>query len=180
MTDRSFASELLAVVPSLRAYAFSLTCNAHATDDLVQETLLKAWASQAQFQPGSSMNAWTFTVLRNVFYTQCRKRKREVEDPDGVFAAGLSAPPQQDAGLAYQDFLGAFSTLPAEQREALILVGVKDMSYDEAASVCQVPVGTIKSRLNRARKGLSQMLDGDPSGTLGTDHVMKAALQPAA
>jgi RNA polymerase sigma-70 factor, ECF subfamily len=153
-----FSRQLVAAIPGLRAFGISLTSSAERADDLVQETLLKAWKSHASFEPGTNMRAWLYTILRNEFYTQLRKRKREVEDADGVFAARLSVPAAQESHLDMEDMKAALSKLPPDQREAIILVGASGFSYEEAAEICLVAVGTIKSRVSRARTRLGELL----------------------
>jgi RNA polymerase sigma-70 factor, ECF subfamily len=153
-----FSKALIAAIPGLRAFGISLTSNAERADDLVQETMLKAWKSFKSFEPGSNMRAWLYTILRNEFYTQLRKRKREVEDADGVFAARLSVPGGQESHLDMEDMRAALSKLPPDQREAIILVGASGFSYEEAAEICVVAVGTIKSRVSRARTRLTELL----------------------
>src|SRR5215217_8614183 len=149
---------MLAAVPSLRAFAISLIGDAHRADDLVQDTILRAWANLDRFEVGTNLNAWLFTILRNGFYSQHRKKRREVEDPDGSYAGRLWAPPEQHAKCDVQDMLKALAKLPVEHREALLLVVAEGLSYEDAAHVCGVPVGTIKSRVNRARAGLARLL----------------------
>jgi RNA polymerase sigma-70 factor, ECF subfamily len=153
-----FSRQLIAAIPGLRAFGISLTSNADRADDLVQETMLKAWKNFASFQEGSNMRAWLYTILRNEFYTQLRKRKREVEDADGVFAAKLSVSGGQESHLDMEDMRAALSQLPTDQREAIILVGASGFSYEEAAEICVVAVGTIKSRVSRARTRLAELL----------------------
>lgn len=153
-----FSNQLIAAIPGLRAFGISLTSSGERADDLVQETLLKAWKSHASFEPGSNMRAWLYTILRNEFYTQLRKRKREVEDADGVFAARLSVPAAQESHLDMEDMRTALGQLPPDQREAIILVGASGFSYEEAAEICLVAVGTIKSRVSRARTRLAELL----------------------
>ena len=150
--------ELVEHLPSLRAFAVSLTRNGAAADDLVQDTVVKAWSNFDKFQEGTNLRAWLFTILRNTFYSNRRKARREVADVDGVFAAGLAEKPGHDGRLQLQDFKRAFDQLPVEQREALILVGATGFSYEEAAETCGVAVGTIKSRANRARKTLAVLM----------------------
>jgi RNA polymerase sigma-70 factor, ECF subfamily len=153
-----FSKQLIASIPGLRAFGISLTSSAERADDLVQETMLKAWKSFESFEQGSNMRAWLYTILRNEFYTQLRKRKREVEDADGVFAARLSIPGGQESHLDMEDMRAALAQLPPDQREAIILVGASGFSYEEAAEICLVAVGTIKSRVSRARMRLTQLL----------------------
>ena len=138
---------LLAAIPSLRAFAISLSGNVDRADDLVQGTLMRALANIDTFQPGTNMLAWLFTILRNLFHSEFRKRRREVEDADGSYADSLSSAPQQHAGLEFKELLAALAKLPLVQREPLLLVGASGFSYEEAAAICGVAVGTIKSRV---------------------------------
>ncbi|WP_339108920.1 RNA polymerase sigma factor [Thioclava sp. GXIMD4216] len=150
--------ELPEHLPALRAFAMSLTRNSATADDLVQDTIVKAWSNIEKFQVGTNMRAWLFTILRNTFYSDRRKRKREVADPDGVHAAALCERPAHDGRLAMNDFMVAFDKLTPEHREVLILVGASGFSYEEAAETMGVAVGTVKSRANRARARLAEML----------------------
>jgi RNA polymerase sigma-70 factor (ECF subfamily) len=149
---------MLATIPKLRGFAISLCGNRDRADDLVQETLVHALAALHTFQPGTSMTAWLFTILRNLFRSQVRKRRREVEDADGSYAQSLVSAPAQDTRLAFAEFHAALARLTADQREALVLVGAAGFSYQEAAAICGTAIGTIKSRVHRARLNLSQML----------------------
>ncbi len=151
--------EVVEHLPAMRAFAASLTRNPAAADDLVQDTIVKAWKNFDKFREGSNLRAWLFTILRNTFYSDLRKKKREVEDVDGVMAASLSEKPAHDGRLALADFEKVFAELPVEQREALILVGASGLSYEEAAETCGVAIGTIKSRINRGRARLTDLLD---------------------
>ena len=164
----SIREEMLAAVPKLRAFAISLSGNVDRADDLVQETLLKALANIDSFEPGTNMPAWLFTILRNLFRSEYRKRKREVEDSDGLYAASLTSPPEQVGKLELQEFRAALVKLPPEQREALILVGASGFSYEETAKICGCAVGTIKSRVNRARKHLAEILSINSADDLAT------------
>jgi RNA polymerase sigma-70 factor (ECF subfamily) len=155
---------MLAAVPSLRAFAISLSGNIDRADDLVQGTLLRAIANINSFQPGTNMLAWLFTILRNLFTSEYRKRRREVEDVDGSYLASLTFAPRQHGDLEFKEFLAALAKLPLVQREALLLVGASGFSYDEAAAICGTPVGTIKSRTNRARTLLAELLGMDRPG----------------
>ena len=150
--------ELPMHLPAMRAFAISLTRDLTAADDLVQDTIVKAWSNFDKFTPDSNMCAWLFTILRNTFYSDRRKRRREVMDPDGTHAARLFEKPAHDGRLAMTDFLGAFDKLSPEHREVLILVGASGFSYEEAAAMTGVAVGTVKSRANRARLRLCDML----------------------
>ena len=159
--NTSIREEMLAAVPKLRAFAISLCGNVDRADDLVQETLLRALANINSFEPGTNMPAWLFTILRNLFRSEYRKRKREVEDSDGHYAASLTSPPDQMGKLELQEFRAALVKVPPEQREALILVGASGFSYEETAKICGCAVGTIKSRVNRARTHLAEILSID-------------------
>src|SRR4051794_17913254 len=170
---------MLALLPSLRAFALSLTNAREIADDLVQDTLVRALAKIDQFEPGTNMGAWLFTILRNNFYSQCRRTKHEVEDPDGSYAARLWAPPEQHAKCDVQDMLRALGKLPADQREALLLIVAEGLSYEEAAQVCGVAVGTIKSRASRGRVHLAELLGIREADDLAPDRVTQAALQAA-
>ena len=150
--------QLLAAIPSLRAFAATLSNRPDRVDDLVQETLVKAWSNIHSFTEGTNMRAWLFTILRNAFYSEFRKRRREVEDADGAMAARLATLPGQVSHMDLQDFRSALGRLPPDQREALILVGASGLSYQEAAEICGCAVGTVKSRVNRARHGLARLL----------------------
>lgn len=152
-------SELVAHLPALRAFALSLTRESASADDLVQDTIVKAWTNMDKFQPGTNLRAWLFTILRNTFYSARRKTRREVSDTDGIHAARQTTRPEHDGRLALKDFRVAFQQLPDEQREALILVGASGFSYEEAADMTGVAVGTVKSRANRGRRRLAQLLN---------------------
>ena len=159
MTDHDLRQEeLVSHVPALRAFARSLASDASHADDLVQETVLKAWSNLQSFTSGTNMRAWLFTILRNTFYSEFRKFRREVEDVDGKFAAQVPDRAAQDGVMDMRDFERAFATLPADQREALTLVGASGLTYEEAAEICGCAVGTVKSRVNRARARLSTLL----------------------
>ena len=156
--------EIVEHLPAMRAFALSLTRNGSSADDLVQDTIVKAWKNIDKFTAGTNMRAWLFTILRNTFYSDRRRSKREVADVDGKMAATLSQKPDHDGRMAMADFEAVFAELPSEQREALMLVGAMGFSYEEAAETCQVAVGTIKSRVNRGRVRLTELLglqDGD-------------------
>jgi len=156
-----FKTELLAAIPALRAFAASLSGRSGWADDLVQETLVKAWANRASFQPGSRMHAWLFTILRHEYYSEYRRRRHEVADPEGLAAARLATSPAQDGHVAFREFQAALATLVPTHREALILVGASGFSYEEAAAIANVAVGTMKSRVARARSKLARLLAPD-------------------
>lgn len=142
--DESVRQEILGSVPGLRAFAISLCGNVDRADDLVQEALLRALANIHSFQPGTNMSAWLFTILRNHFRSEYRKRRREVEDADGHYADSLTSHPEQHGQLELSEFREALAKLPEEQREALILVGASGFSYEEAAEICGCAIGTVK------------------------------------
>jgi RNA polymerase sigma-70 factor (ECF subfamily) len=167
---------MLAAVPSLRAFAISLCGNVDRADDLVQETLLRAWANRKSFEPGTNMSAWLFTILRNLFRSEYRKRRREVEDSDGSYADSLVSLPEQSSHLEVEEFRKALTVLPPEQREALILVGASGYSYEEAAQICGCAIGTIKSRVNRARSRLAEILTIEGANDFGPDVETRAVV----
>jgi len=167
---------MLGAVPSLRAFAISLSGNVDRADDLVQETLLRAMANIDSFQPGTNMSAWLFTILRNLFRSEYRKRRREVEDTDGGYAESLKSHPEQQSRVEFEEFRTALAKLPPDQREALILVGASGFSYEEAAAICDCAVGTIKSRVNRARTRLADLLAIDSVDDFGPDRATRAVL----
>lgn len=157
-SSSQITADLLAVVPNLRAFAVSLCGNVDHADDLVQETLVKAWTNIDSFAEGTNLRAWLFTILRNIYYSEYRKRRREIADPDGAFAAKLSTGPAQSGHMDMLDFRAALQQLPDDQREALILIGASGLSYEEAAGICGCAIGTMKSRVNRARNRLAEVL----------------------
>jgi RNA polymerase sigma-70 factor (ECF subfamily) len=163
--DPALRAELLGAIPRLRAFAVSLCGRSDRADDLVQETLVKAWANLASFQPGTNLMAWLYTILRNEFYTEFRKRRHEVQDEDGVFAGRLTSAPTQEGHMEFQDFRAAMARLADDQREALILIGASGMSYEDAAQICGCAVGTMKSRVHRARFRLADLLSGRSGDT---------------
>lgn len=156
--SEEFAQGLAAHVPNLRAFARSLSGNTSQADDLVQETLVKAWKNQASFQAGSNLRAWLFTILRNSFLSERRRRKNEIEDANGAFAERVVVAGSQIDHMDMLDFSAALQQLPDDQREALLLVGAEGFSYEQAAEMCGCAVGTIKSRVSRARRRLAEML----------------------
>jgi RNA polymerase sigma-70 factor (ECF subfamily) len=167
---------MLAAVPSLRAFAVSLSGTIDRADDLVQETLLRALANIDSFEPGTNMAAWLFTILRNLFRSEYRKRRREVEDADGSLTEGLKSHPEQLSRIEFEEFRRALASLPYDQREALILVGASGFSYEEAATICGCPVGTMKSRVHRARTFMADRLSIEGPGDIGLDEPTKAVL----
>lgn len=176
--------DLVNHIGAMRAFAVSLTRNRATADDMVQDALVKAWTNIDRFEAGTNLRAWLFTILRNTYYSHHRKRQREVEDGEGTMAATLASKPDHDGRLNLRDFSDAFDQLTDEQREALILVGAQGFSYEEAAETCEVQVGTIKSRVNRGRARLAELMDlSDEYGFEMTDSVtagIVAANQSAA
>jgi RNA polymerase sigma-70 factor, ECF subfamily len=174
------ADELRAAIPNLRAFAMSLCGNRDYADDLVQDTLVRAWGKMDRFEAGTNLHAWLFTILRHVFYSDRRKKVREVEDADSSYANRLTMVPNQEGHLDLEDFHQALMRLPADQREAPILFGVEGFTYEEAAEISGCVVGTIKSRVNRARNRLAALLSLESEGGLGTDKIVLAVLPMAA
>ncbi|WP_121630788.1 RNA polymerase sigma factor [Tropicibacter alexandrii] len=150
--------EIVEHIGAMRAFAMSLTRNSALADDMVQDALVKAWSKIHTFEAGTNMRAWLFTILRNTYYSHHRKARREVQDSEGELSGALAQKPDHDGRLQMRDFNTAFGQLTDEQREALILVGASGFSYEEAAEACGVAVGTIKSRVNRARARLAQLM----------------------
>lgn len=174
--DESVRKAVLGAVPSLRAFSISLCGNVDRADDLVQETLMRALANIDSFQPGTNMSAWLFTILRNHFRSEYRKRRREVEDSDGHYAETLKTQPGQHGQVELREVREALAHLPADQREVLILVGASGFSYEEAAHICGCAVGTIKSRVNRARTRLAELLSINSADEFGPDEQTRAVL----
>jgi len=157
----AFKAELLALVPFLRAFARSLSGRHEGADDLAQETLVKAWQSRASFVHGTNLKAWLFTILRNQFYSDRRRAWRQTPW-DGESAKLIAGSDREQAWAAdLSDTARALRALPSEQREALILVGAGGFAYDEAAKISGCAVGTVKSRVARARRALMAILDSD-------------------
>lgn len=165
----SLCEPLISAVPNLRAFAISLCGDVDRADDLVQETLVKAWNSLASFEQGTNLKAWLFTILRNTYFSECRKLRREVKDPDGELAAKLSVRPEQHGHMDLFDFNVALAKLSDDQREALVLVGAEGFSYEEVASICGCAVGTVKSRVNRARVRLADLLRIEGAADFGPE-----------
>jgi len=174
-----FKRELTGVVPHLRAFARGLCGRPDMADDLVQETLMKAWAAQERFEPGTSIRAWTFVILRNAYLTDMRRNRFRGEYDENVAERILTAPAGQEEPIHLSDMHRALLTLPPERREALLLVGAGGFSYEEAANICGCAVGTIKSRVGRARAALNAMLaDGDiPRRSIDDDTAHRAILE---
>jgi RNA polymerase sigma-70 factor, ECF subfamily len=178
MSAGSFKDDLVAEIPGLRAFAVSLCGSVTMADDLLQEALLRAWSNSDKFQRGTSLRAWLFTILRNVYYSQYRKRSREVQDSDGIYSRGIAVEGDQESHLDLVDFRRALAKLPAEQREVLTMVGASGLSYEEAAAICGVEIGTIKSRLSRARTRLSELLGLNERRESRSNRALVAASGP--
>ena len=176
--DSPLRDDLVAAIPNMRAFAISLCGNRDRADDLVQEALVKAWNHLDSFEQGTNLKAWLFTILRNAYFSELRKMKREVADSDGQLAARLSVPAEQQGHLELMDLNNALARLPADQREALILVGAEGFSYEDAATISGCAVGTVKSRVNRARAKVSELLAAPPPAGDTTATDGKARAQP--
>lgn len=177
LSDPEFKAQLTQVIPHLRAFGRSLSGSRDTADDLVQETLLKAWAARKRFQAGTNMRAWTFIILRNLYLSQMRRARFKGEWDDLVADRLLAAPASQDRHVELTDMQRALLHLPRPQREALILVGAGGFAYEEAAEICQVAVGTIKSRVARGRVALESLLtDGALPSRALHDHGTRSAL----
>jgi len=155
-----FREDLVGAIPMLRGFARSLCGNRDRADDLVQETLAKAIGNRDKYREGTNLHAWLVTILRNQYYSEGRRRWREVSDAEGTHAARLTQSPAHDSAMEMREFLGALQVLPPDQREALILVGASGLSYEEAAEILETRVGTVKSRVSRARARLEVLLAG--------------------
>jgi RNA polymerase sigma-70 factor (ECF subfamily) len=157
--DEGFKRELVTLIPHLRAFARTLTGDATAADDLAQDAMMKAWDARASYQMGTNMKAWTFMILRNQFYSEKRRSWRQSQLDQEAAERTLVAVDDPEAPVALDELRQALNTLPEEQREALILVGAGGFAYEEAAEICQCAVGTVKSRVSRARKALQATLE---------------------
>ena len=157
--DGAFKAELVTLIPHLRAFARTLTGDPTAADDLAQEAMMKAWDARASYQMGTNMKAWTFMILRNQFYSEKRRSWRQTQLDQEAAERTLIAVDDPEAPVALDELRQALQTLPEEQREALILVGAGGFAYEEAAEICQCAVGTVKSRVSRARKALAATLE---------------------
>ena len=169
--DAAFKAQLVGLIPHLRAFARSLTGDATAADDLAQDAMMKAWDARASYQMGTNMKAWTFMILRNQFYSERRRSWRTSQLDQEAAERTLVAIDTPEALVALDELRQGLAMLPPEQREALILVGAGGFAYDEAAEICNCAVGTVKSRVSRARRALQAVLtdgcydrDGAPAG----------------
>jgi len=149
---------ILACLPNLRAFARGLVRNQDQADDLVQDVIVRALGAARQYQPGTNFKAWIFTILRNCYFNELRRNRDLIRPIEAADLEAYSTPANQQARLEFADFRRVFSQLPAEQREALLLIGAEGYAYGEAAAICNCPIGTIKSRVGRARSELKRML----------------------
>jgi RNA polymerase sigma-70 factor (ECF subfamily) len=157
--DRAFRDELIALIPQLRAFARTLTGDPTAADDLAQDAMMKAWDARESFSLGTNMKAWTFMILRNQFYSEKRRSWRQSQLDQEAAERTLVAADDPSAPVALDELRQGLGMLPPEQREALILVGAGGFAYDEAAAICGCAVGTVKSRVSRARRALHEILE---------------------
>jgi len=169
-------SSLIEAVPNLRAFGISLCGDVDRADDLVQETLVKAWKNIGSFNEGTNLKAWLFTILRNTYFSELRRNRREVSVDDSAIEQRLSVHPEQQGAADFSDFKKALMQLSDDQREALVLVGAEGFSYEEAAEISGCAVGTVKSRVNRARGRLGELLGVNDSSEFGPDATSTAAL----
>ncbi len=176
MSSEIVKQGFIAAIPNLRAFAVSLCGNLERADDLVQETMLKAFKHIDTFEEGTNLKAWLFTILRNTYFSERRRLKREVEDADGVHAARVAVHPQQHGHIDMCELQDAMKLLKDDQREALILVCAAGLSYEEAATISGCAVGTIKSRVNRARAKLSEIMGIESADEFGPDAATEAIL----
>lgn len=166
-----FHDQLKVVLPRLRIYALSLTRDRDSAEDLVHDTVVKALAGRHSFQPGTNLAAWLFRIQRNEFISGIR-RQRPTVPVDTAIAESLSHPPHQDSGLVMREFMGAFSKLTSAQREALLLAVLEGLPYESIAEHTGVSVGTVKSRISRARDSLERMLiEGEPRAIAGEGNL---------
>lgn len=175
-----FKTELVALMPRLRGYAMALTGSAAEADDLVQDALVRAWRFRDSFQEGSNLKAWVCKILRNSFYTTAVARRNTVQDVEGKFAARLACGPDQEWRLQYNELLGALDALTPDARDALLMVVAAGLSYEAAADIAGCPVGTMKSRVNRAREHLAGIVEVDlPKARRRAEKAARAATDPA-
>jgi len=160
-TNQYFADGIVASLSSLRSFAISLTRNVDQAEDLVQETVLRAITKQEKFEAGTNLRAWLFAILRNLFCSALRKIKHEVEDADGSYAATLVTIPDYENRIMLNELVAAVANLPLGQRQAIMLVGTEGMTYEEAAQALGCAIGTIQSRVSRARSRLAELMDHD-------------------
>ena len=161
----NWAKDMYALVPKLRAHAWALTRGACDADDLVQETLMRAWQFRHTFRPGTNLKAWMFRILRNAHLASVSGKLRTVQDVDEIFTRRLWREADQEWRLRFDELLTGLAKLPASYQEALLLVAGSGLTYEEAAQVCAGSTGTMKSRVSRAREQLANLVDPDLSAT---------------
>jgi RNA polymerase sigma-70 factor (ECF subfamily) len=171
---------LIGAIPNLRAFAIALCHDATQADDLVQDTLVKAWNSRDRFEEGTNLKAWLFTILRNTYFSEHRRRKHQAAYLDTARTRSNYRPPEQYGHLDLQDFMEALGKLAPDQRESLLLVGAEGFSYEEAAEISGCAVGTIKSRVNRARRRLCELLHLAEGDEYGPDPLLESIVSRAA
>ena len=176
MSTDKLKQEFIAAIPNLRAFAVSLCGSLERADDLVQETMFKAFKHIGSFKEDTNLKAWLFTILRNTYFSERRRLKREVEDADGIHAARIAVHPEQYGHMDMCELQDAMKLLPDDQREALILVCAAGLSYEEAATIAGCAVGTIKSRVNRARAKLSEIMGVTSAEEFGPDAATESIL----
>ena len=158
-TPDVFRDAVIALIPALRIHAATRAGSRSEADDLVQETLVRAWCYRGSFQEGTNLKAWLCKIMQNCFYHDLSRQRDTVQDIEGRWAAMLSVAPAQEWRLQYNDMLSALDRLPPDARAALVLIGASGCSYEEAAELAHCPVGTLKSRVNRAREKLANLID---------------------
>ncbi|MFY9657291.1 MAG: sigma-70 family RNA polymerase sigma factor [Methylocystis sp.] len=163
MITEGFGGLVVKEMPYLRAFAIAMAGNRVLAEDLVQETLVKAWSHHDSFEEGTNLRGWLVTILRNTYFTEYRKHQREVQDSDGVFASRIGVDGGQQIKVEMNQVRAAIGRLPDDQREVLMMTAVNELTYEEASALLNLPMGTVKSRLNRARARLVELLD-HPSG----------------
>jgi len=178
--DHAFRQELIGLIPHLRAFARSLTGEPNTADDLAQDTMMKAWDARNSFEMGTNMKAWTFMILRNQFYSEKRRSWRQSQLDQEAAERTLMAVDDPASPVALNELRLALAMLPSEQRESLVLVGAGGFSYEEAAAICNCAVGTVKSRVSRARRALQSILDSgafDRDGAAASEAMGKIIAQ---
>jgi RNA polymerase sigma-70 factor, ECF subfamily len=167
---------MLAAMPGLRAFAIALCRNGDQADDLVQDTLLRACANIVLFKPGTNMLAWLCTILKNRFYSECRRRRGGRFENIDDHADTIASKPAQIAHAECNELSAALARLEPKQRVALVMIGVSGLSYEEAAKKCGCPIGTVKSRVNRARTQLAQLLLIESAEDFEEDRIIAAVI----
>ncbi len=181
MSSKAVQAELVTYLPNMRAFAITLCGDVDFADDLVQETLLKAWKHLDTFTEGTNLRAWLFTILRNTFLSELRRRRDEVSlDAESSHILALGVAPEQDSRVKGRDMQRALAALNADQRTAIVLVGAAGFTYEEAAEICGCAVGTIKSRVNRARVRLMELLEIETASELTAETALQGAFVAAA